>query len=142
VLRDRPELGDTGYETITPQFRIPLFYRVPPADPTFVVIDETLKSTQAVGQQATYGGAAEACGKLTCPTLVVNGRYDAFHYDPATEPDISPADRRARDAAPSNYTFAPLIDDMGHNLNQHPGAREVYRVIGDWIDGTLGAPSA
>jgi pimeloyl-ACP methyl ester carboxylesterase len=137
VLRDRPEMADTEYQTILPQFRIPLFYRVPPADPSFIVVDETLKNTQANGQWATYGDAAEACGKLRCPTLVVNGQYDAFHFNPETENDITPAIERAKAQASANYTFAPLVKDMGHNLNQHPDAHSVYATIADWIAATL-----
>lgn len=50
VLRGRPGMADPGYPTIPPQFRVPMFCRVPPADPALIVVDETLKDTQrAVG---------------------------------------------------------------------------------------------
>lgn len=137
VLRSRAGMTHLGYQTIIPQFRVAQFYRVPPADPALIVVDETLKDTRANGQWATYGDAAEACGKLRCPTLVVNGQFDAFHFDPRIEHDITPAFERAKAAAPTNYTFAPLVKGMGHNLNQHPGALDVYRTIGEWIEATV-----
>ena len=137
VLGGRAAMGDREYQTLRPEFRAAVFFRVPPADPALIVLDETLKDTQANGQWATYGDAAEACGRLRCPTLVVNGQYDAFHFKPETEDDITPALERAKAIATSNYTFAPMVKNMGHNLNQHPGAREVYRTIGDWV-GRLG----
>jgi pimeloyl-ACP methyl ester carboxylesterase len=137
VLRGRPEMADREYQTLRPEFRVAAFYHVPPADPALIVLDETLKDTQANGQSATYGDAAEACGKLRCPTLVINGQYDALHFDPETEDDITPAVERAKAIAPPNYTFAPIVPEMGHNLNQHPGARDVYRTIEGWVDATF-----
>lgn len=134
VLGGRPGLDDREYQTLLPEFRVAVFFRVPPAEPALIVLDETLKDAQTNGQWATYGDATEACGQLRCPTLVVNGQYDAFHFNPATEDDITPAFERAKAIATPNYTFAPLVKDMGHNLNQHPGARQVYRTIGDWLE--------
>jgi pimeloyl-ACP methyl ester carboxylesterase len=136
VLRGRPGMADPAYQTIPPQFRVPMFYHVPPADPALIVVDETLKDTQANGQWATYGDAAEACGKLQCPTLVVVGEYDACQFS-ATENDVTATMELAKASAAANYTFAPVVKNMGHNLNQHPGAHDVYRTIADWIVTTL-----
>jgi pimeloyl-ACP methyl ester carboxylesterase len=136
VLRGRPGMADPGYQTIPPQFRVPMFYRVPPADPALIVVDETLKDTQANGQWATYGDAAEACGKLQCPALVIVGEHDVCQFS-ATGDDVTVTLERAKTSATANYTFAPVIKDMGHNLNQHPGAHDVYRTIADWIATTL-----
>jgi pimeloyl-ACP methyl ester carboxylesterase len=135
VLRCRPGMADPGYLTILPQFRVPMFYHVPPADPSVIVVDETLKDTFANGQWATNGDAAETCGKLQCPTLVVLAQYDFPGF--IGDDDIIPTMEQAKSIAPANYTFAPVVKDMGHNLNLHPGAHDVYRIIADWIAATL-----
>ncbi|HEX4864393.1 MAG TPA: alpha/beta hydrolase, partial [Acidimicrobiales bacterium] len=137
ILRHLPVAADPGYMTLLPQARVPLFYRVPPADPTLIVVDETLKDVMTVGQWATHGDAAEACGSIPCPTLVINGQYDAFHFDPGVDADIGSVLARAERAAPAHYTFAPPVADMGHNLNQHPEARGFYESIGKWLRTTL-----
>jgi pimeloyl-ACP methyl ester carboxylesterase len=133
VLAGKPGLEDPSYLTLLPEVRVPLFYRQPPAEPELIALDESLKEIMTTGQSATLGTAAEACGQIRCPTLVVNGRYDRFFYDPATEDDISANIALAQAAAADNYTFVPLFDDMGHNLNQHPGAPEVYWAIQQWL---------
>jgi len=133
LLAGRPGLDAPDYLTVIPEARIPMFFRQPPAEPELIAVDESLKEIMTTGQWTTFGAAAEACGHIACPTLVVNGRYDTFFYDPTTEPDISDVIARAQAAAPANYTFVPLFDEMAHNLNQHPGAPQVYRAIQDWI---------
>jgi pimeloyl-ACP methyl ester carboxylesterase len=133
VLAGKPGLQDPNYLTLLPAVRVPLFFRQPPAEPELIALDESLKEIMTTGQSATFGAAADACGQIRCPTLVVNGRYDRFFYDPATEEDISANIARAQAAAADNYSFLPLFDDMGHNLNQHPGAPAVYRAIQQWL---------
>ncbi len=133
ILAARRELDDPNYLTLKPGTRARMFFRQPPAEPDVVAIDESQKETMTTGQWATFKVAADACGHIRCPTLVVNGRYDRFFYSSAREPDISSSIALAQAAAPAHYTFAPLFDGMGHNLNYHPGARDVYRTIQDWI---------
>jgi pimeloyl-ACP methyl ester carboxylesterase len=139
VLAGRPGLDDPNYLTLKPGARARMFFRQPPAEPDVIAIDESQKEIMTTGQGATFKVAADACGHIQCPTLVVNGRYDRFYYSAASEPDISDSIARAQAAAPAHYTFAPLFDGMGHNLNYHPGARDVYRAIQDWIRSHAGA---
>jgi hypothetical protein len=51
--------------------------------------------------------------------------------------DITAATERAKRQLPVGYRFAPVVTTMGHNLNQHPGAHDLYHPIARWIAAIL-----
>jgi hypothetical protein len=65
--------------------------------------------------------------------LVQIGAFDPFYYNPRSEPDASAAHAEAARQNPPNFTMAPLAADCGHNMAQHPTARDHYEVMLDWL---------
>jgi pimeloyl-ACP methyl ester carboxylesterase len=137
VFSGRTQRYDLGYFTLPSEARIPLFFRVPPADPKLIKLDETLKGTFTLGEMETTGAAANSAIRIGSPVLVQIGQYDAAIYDPSRDPDMSRLRREGMSKAPANFTFAELVPGIGHNLTQHPNARESYSVMFSWIESTL-----
>jgi hypothetical protein len=89
-------------------------------------------------QIAVWLSVPEGVGSDILQVLLHGAAHTQF---PATENDTSVTMERAKVSAAVNYKFAPVATNMGHNLNQHSGAHDLYRTIADWITATLPSPT-
>jgi pimeloyl-ACP methyl ester carboxylesterase len=130
---------DGDYYFIPSKTRLRMLFRVPPADPALIAVDEAIPGTFSIGEAATMALGANAAGRMTCPVLVQMGQYDGCFYNPKREPDVSRLYAEAKAAAPANFTYPDLIANTGHNLALHPNARDTYAVMAKWLGSALGA---
>lgn len=137
---------DSSYLTTIPGTRSSLFYDAAHADPAVIALDEQLKETSTIGEQAD---AAPLLGPpppspetspsraITVPTLLELGSNDNLFCGPPDGPDCTAEAISAQEAPyydPRSHLGVVVIPDAGHDIQLHPNAPLADSQILTWLD--------
>ena len=135
---------DAGYVTTRPGTRGASFYNLDSADPAVIARDEATKETMTDSEALSvlgklYLGAAfpASSDSITAPVLIGTGERDGFFCGPPDGGDCTTPEtvlRTERRHYPRAARLAAVVGrGAGHDLNLHPGAKEVFAGIARWV---------
>lgn len=139
--QEDPKFADLPYDNYLssiPSTRELHFYHMPNMDPDVAALDTELRQTWTTGEVDTIFQTIEMPVEFDVPTLVITGDYDPIYCEiPCSE--SGDLDGEADLYPPEAQVEVEIVPDVGHALNLHKTAPEVFDTMLSWADRHVGA---